>query len=78
MIIKLDLEKVIGLFYLESRKNSFLPPNLTLKQATPTIEVVNIQHAGIILGSMELWEENKSCSQIAKVWNLCFQELGHF
>jgi len=68
VMIKIDLETVIGLFYFKSRKtNSFLSPHLTLKQITPTVGEVHIQHAGIMLGSEEPLEENKSCPQVAKV-----------
>lgn len=47
MIFKIDLETVIGLFYLESRKtNSFLFPSITLKQTAPTVEAVRVLHVG--------------------------------
>lgn len=67
-MIRIDLETVIGLSYFKSRKtNSFLSPHLTVKQTTPTVGAVHAQHADILLGSVVLSEENKSCSQVAKV-----------
>lgn len=79
VVIKIDLETVIGLLDLESRKtNGFLFPSITLKQTTPTIEAVHVLHAGIMLDCVELSEENKSCSQRARVQMQCFQEFRFF
>ena len=79
VMIKIDFQTVIGLFYLESRKTLvFLFPNITLNQTTPTTESVHVLHAGHYARFYGTIRKKEVLLSSSKSMNAMFPRIGIF